>query len=73
MKVIHRKVQKDRALTIHVTSAEEKYLRAVKRETGRSISDIIREVGLTAAAEEFFAERQKSRNGRPVSSAAPVQ
>lgn len=75
MKTIQKKQPKDCPLTIHVTTTENKYLRTRKRQTGLSISDVIREEWLRDTAELFFGERKKtSRNGQPAArSAPPVQ
>ena len=70
-----KKLRKDFAVTIHVTATEQKYLRALKRKTGLSISDLIREeFGLSTAAEEFFLNRKKNgRLDRAATSGQPVQ
>lgn len=60
MKTIKKKMQKDRAQTIHMTSVENRYLRIRKRETGLSISDVIRAEYLTDAADSFFNNRAQA-------------
>lgn len=74
MKTIQKKLAKDYALTIHVTAPENRYLRTRKRETGLSISDVIRQEYLSNTADLFFDERKKNlRNGHPAASDAPIQ
>lgn len=72
--MLEKKLRKDCTTTLHTTSLENKYLRIRKRQTGRSISDVIREEYLTRAAEAFFAEqKQKSRNSQAAIAAPAVQ
>ena len=72
MKELSKKIQKDFALTLHVTGIEIRYLRTRKRETGHSMSDVVREEYLSETAELFFDERKKqARNGHPAASDAP--
>ena len=70
-----KKLRKDFPFTIHVTATEDKYLRVRKRQTGMSVSDLIREeFGLSTAAEQFFLDRKKNaRLDRAAASGQPVQ
>ena len=68
-----KKLRKDFAVTIHVTATEQKYLRALKRKTGLSISDLIREeFGLSTAAEQFFIDRKKNARRHQAAASGPA-
>ena len=71
---LEKKLRKDCTATLHLTAIEKKYLRIRKRETGLSLSEIIRQEYLAQAAESFFDDRkQKSQNSQPAIAATAVQ
>lgn len=64
---------KTEATTVHFTHAERSFLDVKARETGQSLTDVIRtELGLTKLADAYFAMKKSARK-HPVTNAYSAQ